>query len=300
MDRLTAMEVFVRVAEEGSFSAAARGLGMSNSAVSKHIAMLEDLLGVCLLNRTTRQVSLTEAGHAYHERCEQILCDVEETQQSVAQLQTEPRGTLKINAPVFFGSQYLVTAIADFQASYPRISVEMSLTDRYVDVIGEGFDISIRVGQLCDSNLIARKLASSRNIVCTSPAYLCKHDIPQTPEDLLTHNCLKSISPSYVRGWPFRGPKGNIVVPIKGCFRTNNGDALLAAALSGMGFAHLPAFIIGHNLRTGKLRSVLVEYEEPAMDIYALYPHRRHLSMKVRVFIDFIVARFASGLYWDQ
>ena len=300
MDRLTSMEIFARVAEAKSFSEAARRLKLSKSSVSKHVMALEDRLGARLLNRTTRRLSLTEVGTAYHEWCARIISDVEEAESSVTRLHTEPRGTLRINAPMSFGTLHLAPAIPDFLVRYPGVQVDLTLNDRFVDLVEEGFDVSIRIGQLADSSLIARRLTPIRTVACASPGYLRAHGRPSTPADLAGHNCLVY---SYLTAgdvWIFSGPAGEVTVRVSGNFRVNNGDAMRAAALRGLGIVLIPSFIVGGDLRSGALEAVLIDYAGREAAAYAIYPHNRHMSAKLRVFVDFLARRFGRDPYWDQ
>ena len=299
MDRLTSMDVFSRVVDAESFSEAARQLGMSRAMASKHVLRLEDRLGVRLLNRTTRRLSPTEAGAAFYERCRRIVSDAEEAELSVSRLHTETRGRLKVNAPMSFGYLHLAPAIPDFVARHSGVRVDMTMNDRFVDLIEEGYDLAVRIGRLADSSLIARKLAPSRMVVCGAPEYLRRHGTPATPDDLRGHNCLVYTYPASHEVWRFSGPDRDYAVRIGGNFRANNGDALRAAALRGLGLALLPTFIIGEELRSGGLQAVLTGYTAADRSIYAVYPHGRHLSAKVRVFIDFLTERFGPEPYWD-
>jgi DNA-binding transcriptional LysR family regulator len=299
MDRFTSMEVFARVAEVKGFSEAARRLGQSKSSVSKHVSALENHLGVRLLNRTTRRLSLTEAGVAYYDWCRRIAADMEAAEESVTRLHAEPRGNLKVNAPMSFGWQHLAPAIPGFLDRYPHVTVEMSLDDRFVDLIEEGFDLAVRITRLADSSLIARRIASARRIICASPDYLAEHGVPRTPADLVQHNCLiYSYSPRGDR-WRFSGPDGEYTVRVSGNFWANNGDALRTAALAGLGVLPSPSFIVGEDLRAGRLKAVLGDFRTPDLPIHAVYPHQRHMTAKLRVFIDYMIERFATSPSWD-
>lgn len=299
MDRLTSMEIFARVAEADSFSAVARRLGLSKSAVSKHVMALENRLGARLLNRTTRRLSLTEAGAAYHERCMRIVADVEEAELLVTRLHSDPRGRLKVNAPMSFGQIHLAPAIPDFLALYPHVRVEMTLNDRIVELIDEGFDLAVRIGRLEDSSLIARLIARSPGVVCGAPGYFRRHGVPATPGDLSRHNCLIYSYASSGDTWQFTGPDGDESVRVNGNFWANNGDALRAAALRGLGVLMAPRFIVGEDLRSRALEAVLGDYGTLDPSIYAVYPHNRHVSAKLRVFVDFLVKRFGSNSHWN-
>ena len=300
MDRLGEMEVFAAVAEEGSFTVAARQLGISTSAASKHVIALEERLGARLLNRTTRRLSLTEAGRDFREWCERIAADVAEAEQSVASLQAEPRGVLRVNAPMSFGQLHLGPVLSDFLVQYPRVHVDMTMTDRRSDIVEEGFDLAIRIGTLTDSSLVARRLAESRRVVCAAPSYLAAHGTPKTPHDLADHNCLGHASLPGAEEWTFVGPDGELSVRATGSLTVNNGDMLRLAALAGSGLALLPTFIVGSDIADGRLRAVLRDYELPPHPISAVYAAGRPVAAKVRAFIDHLVACFGAAPYWDE
>ncbi len=300
MDRLTAIEAFVRVAEARSFSEAARRLRSSKSAVSRNVGALESELGVRLFHRTTRSLTLTEAGRGYFERATRILADLEEANLAVSQLQSAPRGRLRVSAPMSFGFLHLAPALPDFLARYPEVAVDLAMNDRFVDLIDEGFDVAVRIGALEDSSLIARKLAPMRRVVCASPAYLEARGVPLSPDGLEDHECLcnSNIAPS--QEWRFTALDGKPwPVEVKGRLSANNGDALRVAALKGQGFANLPTFIVGGDLQAGALVTVLDEFISQDMAMSAVYPHSRHLSPKVRAFVDFLADRFGPRPYWD-
>lgn len=300
MDRFASMEVFVRVAELKGFSEAARRLGQSKSSVSKHVSALENHLGVRLLNRTTRRLSLTEAGVAYYDWCRRIAADMEAAEDSVTRLHAGPCGNLKVNAPMSFGRLHLAAVIPEFMERHPQVTVEMFMDDRVVDLIEEGFDLAVRISRLADSSLIARRIASSRSVVCASPDYLAKHGAPRTPADLAQHNCLiYSYSPQGDR-WRFSGPDGEYTVRVSGNFWANNGDALHTAALAGLGVLSSPSFIIGEDLRAGRLKTVLEDCRQPDLTIHAVYPHQRHMTAKLRVFVDYLIEKFAASPSWDD
>src|SRR5918997_1516531 len=236
LDRVTSMQVFIRVAALGSFSAAARSLDLSQTMVTKHIAALESRLGIKLLHRSTRKLVLTEGGRNYLAACERILVEIEEAEASTSLDRIEPRGTLRLNVPLTFGLRQVVPALTAFSRLHPAVSVDLGLADRYVDLIEEGWDLAIRVGRLKDSSLVARRLAPCRTLVCAAPSYLAAHGTPRSLEDLSAHNCLGYTLPSAIGAdrWAF-GARGDIAAPVKGNLRANNGDALLAAALAGQG-----------------------------------------------------------------
>ncbi|MDZ7737309.1 MAG: LysR substrate-binding domain-containing protein [Gammaproteobacteria bacterium] len=299
MDRLTSMKVFTRVARAGGFAAAARELDMSRAMVSKHVMNLEESLGVRLLNRNTRQVSLTEAGADYLERLQHILSELDEAEESVATLTSEPRGILRLNAPPSFGAFHLVPLIAEFMQINPKVHVELTLTDHAASVVEEGMDLAIEVGRLADSSMVARVLAHSRLVVSGAPAYLEKHGTPQTPEDLADHNCLTSSRFPPRDEWPFRGPGGDTLYKVTGNFRSNIGDAVHRMALSGTGLIMLPTYMIGNDLKAGRLQAVLTDYEPEPYAIAALYPDRRYLPVKVRSFVDFLAERIGPAPQWE-
>jgi len=298
-DHLSAMAVFARVVEEGSFSDAARGLGVSKSAVSKQVGRLEDRLCVRLLNRTTRQLSLTEAGTAFYEHCRQLVADADAAESAVTHLAAAPRGTLRVNAPMSFGQLHVAPALPDFLAAYPELAVEMQLNDRTVDLIEEGFDLAIRIGQLRDSSLIARRLAPMRRVVCAAPSYLDARGRPGHPRDLKQHECLIYSYLSSGREWRFHGGDGDLRVPIQGRLEINNGDALLAAARQGFGVVMLPTFLAAADVKAGRLEPVLQDWcEAQTGGIHAVFPASRNLSPKVRVFVDFLARRFTGDPDW--
>lgn len=300
MDRLAAMEAFVRVAEARSFSEAARRLRSSKSVVSRQVSALEAELGARLFHRTTRSLTLTEAGQGYYDKAARILADIDEANQSVSQLQAAPRGRLRVNAPMSFGFLHLAPAIPDFLARYPEVEVDMTMNDRFVDLVDEGFDVAVRIARLADSSLVARKLAPARRVVCASPAYLEAHGVPQSPDDLKDHECLCYTNVALSDEWRFTGPDGRPwPVEVKGRLRANNGDALRAAALKGLGVINQPSFIVGGDLQSGTLVSVLTEFTPQESAVHAVYPHSRHLSPKVRAFVDFLADRFGPRPYWD-
>ncbi len=300
MDKLNAMKVFVAVADEQSFTGAANRLGMAKSAVSKYISDLELDLGTGLLNRTTRRLSLTETGQAYRDRCINILAQIEETELEIQNLQVEPRGTLRINAGVSFGINHLAPAITSFMKSWPDIKVELSLADRYVDVIEEGLDLVIRIGQLSDSTLIARKITTSRQALCASPDYLSRYGTPLHPRDLSKHNCLSYSLLRTGNDWALDDNGKPLTVSISGSLLVNNGDVLRIAALDGLGIYNAPTFIVAPDLKTGKLVQVLADFETSPHNIYAVYPPNRHLSAKVRTLVDFLSDWFGPDPVWDS
>ncbi len=300
MDRLAAIEAFVRVAEAQSFSQAARRLRSSKSAVSRNVGALEFELGVRLFHRTTRSLTLTEAGRGYFERATRILADLEEANLAVSQLQSAPRGRLRVSAPMSFGFLHLAPALPDFLARYPEVAVDLAMNDRFVDLIDEGFDVAVRIGAMEDSSLIARKVAPIRRVVCASAAYFNSRGLPLSPDDLKGHDCLLNSNIASSQEWQFTALDGKSwPVEVKGRLSANNGDALRAAALKGLGIVNLPTFIVGGDLQAGALVTALDKFITQDMALSAVYPHSRHLSPKVRAFVDFLADRFGPRPYWD-
>jgi DNA-binding transcriptional LysR family regulator len=298
MDKLEAMNVLAKVVASGSFAEAARKLGVTRSAISKAITQLEEDLGVRLLDRTTRRVTPTEAGLAYYERCLAIMAQIAETEAQISRLHDEPKGVLKVNAPMTFGTLFLGPAIADFMQRYGDLKVELTLTDRMIDPLEEGVDVTVRIGAMVDSSLIARRVSAVKMLLVASPGYLARHGTPQTPADLTSHSCLHYGHSTTVPRWTLTQDGVPITVPVSACLSSNNGDALRDAAIAGVGIARLPSFIVGCDVAEGRLVSVLEEYAPQDLMIHALYAPNRFLAAKTRVFIDFLVERFAKP-GWD-
>jgi DNA-binding transcriptional LysR family regulator len=300
MDRLQCMKVFARVVEAGSFSRAAERLDMSNAAVTRHLAHLESVLAARLLNRSTRKLSLTAVGTSYYERCVQILADIEEAESGVSEQVEMPRGILRVNAPVSFATRHIAPLLAEYCERYPLVTVDIAISDRIVDIVEEGYDLAIRITQSPAPMLVARRLAPARMVLCAAPSYLKHYGTPRTPKDLEHHACLNYSYLSTGSTWQFTGKRGPVSVRIKGPLVANNGDVLHAALLQGMGITLQPSFIAGEDLKAGRLIPLLPGYQPPLLDIYAVYASRRHLSAKVRTFIDFLVGRFGDPPYWDE
>ena len=300
MQDLNLFVIFARVVESGSFAEAARRMDISRSAVSKAVSKLEKNLGAQLLNRSTRHLSLTEAGTVLAEHAAHILDEAEQAERFVNNLQAEPRGMLKVSASVAFGTLHVAPALADFLSRYPEIRIDLTITDRPVDLVGEGYDVIIRVTNEPDVNLVARKLAPVRRKLCATPQYFQQNGIPQTPEDLIKHNCLDYTLSGEQGYWNFTGPEGVIAVPVSGTLRINDDDALSQAVLGGLGIALLPTFTVGKDLQNGKLQAVLSEYIAVERYVYACYLPSRHVPAKVRSFIDFLLLRIGTVPYWDQ
>jgi DNA-binding transcriptional LysR family regulator len=300
MDKLEAMNAFVKVVAHGSYAEAGRVLGLTRSAVSKAVMELEQILGARLLDRSTRRVSPTEAGLAYYESCVDVISRVEETEMRVSRLHDEPRGVLKVNAPMSFGALHLGPAIADFMAAYPDLKIELTLNDRFIDPIEEGVDVTIRIARLADSSLIARRLAPARRVLVASPAYIEAHGAPAGPDDLVRHRCLNYGNTTTLQRWQLVHDGETLSVPVNAVMCSNNGDVLRATALAGQGIAALPTFIIGPDIAAGRLRIVLEDYPLTESAIYALYAPNRFLAAKTRVFIDFLVTRLGAAPDWDR
>ncbi|WP_334147646.1 LysR family transcriptional regulator [Hyphomicrobium sp.] len=299
MDKLDAMNVLTKVVATGSFAEAARRLGVTRSAISKAITQLEHELGARLLDRTTRRVTPTEVGLAYYERCLGILAQIAETEAQISRLHDEPKGVLKVNAPMSFGTLYLGAAIADFMDRYRDLKVELTLTDRMIDPLEEGVDITVRIGTLADSSLIARRIATARMMLAASPDYISRHGAPKAPSDLSQHKCLHYGHSTTVPRWQLTDNDTIVSVPVTACLSSNNGDTLRDAAVKGIGIARLPSFIIGGDIVSGRLRTVLPDYPPQELTIHALYAPNRFLAAKSRVFIDFLVERF-SRPSWEK
>lgn len=300
MERLTGMDVLVRVVDDGSFSAAARTLGLTPSAVSKQISALEDRLGTRLLSRTTRRLMLTEAGRTLLDRARPILEAMAEAEESVTALGSSPRGLLKVNMPVAFGETHIAPILPGFLARYPDIRLEVGQADRYVDLIEEGIDVAVRIAELKDSSLIARRLAPMRRIVCAAPGYLERHGTPERPEDLRGHNCLTFIERTHQMDWRFGPEDAQRVVAVSGTLSTNATETLRHAALAGVGIVRLSNYVVTPDLKTGALVRLLVDYEIQESSVYAVFPASRHLSPKTRAFVDYLIEKVGRPQYWQE
>lgn len=300
MDRFDAIRAFAQVVESGSFAKAAERLGLSTSAASRHVADLEAHLQTRLLNRTTRRVSLTESGRAFYERSVQLLADLEEAEQEASSAAVVPRGTIRLTTSVNFGVRHVAPAIAEFLAQHREVRFDVSLSDRIVDLVEEGFDLAIRIGPPGADNLVARKLGETRLVPCASPGYLARRGAPRTPEELAKHDCFTYEYVNPRNQWRFRDRAGDEhAVRIAGSLHSNNGDLLAEVAARGAGIVFEPAFIVGPEVRAGRLVPLLQDYEPPPLPIYAVYPSRKHLSAKVRRFVDFLIARYAQAQDWS-
>ncbi len=294
MDRLGAMEMFVRIVETGSFSAVARQMGTTQPTVSKQLTALEKRLGARLLQRSTRKLSLTESGQTYYDRCKRIVDEVREAEGTLGKMQTSLAGALHVNSSIAFGEMFVAPLVLQFQQQNPELSAELTLNDRFIDLLEEGVDVALRIGRLTDSSLVARRVGATRRIVVATPEYLRKHGTPKHPLDLADHNCLLYSYLSTGNEWSFQGPEGEIHVRVSGSFKSNNGHALARAVSAGVGIAMGPDWLMHEGLATGDIQAILPEYSTRPLDINAVYPSNRLLSAKVRTFIDYLQAELAK------
>lgn len=300
MDKFESIRAFTQVVSSGGFAAAAREMGLSRSAVNKLVINLENQLGVQLLQRSTRRVSPTETGLAFYARCLTILTDLEEAEFAVSQLQAEPKGTLRINAPMSFGTLHLTPAVTDFLVKYPDLQVQLTLEDRFIDPIQEGFDLTVRIAvPPASAALIVHPLVLARRVLCAAPTYLQAHDVPLHPTELRQHSCLSYGHTPMGNQWKLIGPDGEHTVYINGVLCSNNGEVLREAAVKGLGITLLPTFIVGNDLNQGRLQTILSDYHPSAIYVCALYPANRHLSTKIQLFTRFLKARFSEQPYWE-
>lgn len=300
MDRLDLLEAFTAVAETGSFSAAAARLGLARALVSKRVAALERRLGARLLARTTRRVGLTGEGEAFLPRARRILAEYREAVDELTHRRGEPRGRLKLAAPMSFAVRHLPAVLASFAERFPALRVELVLEDRFVDLVEDGFDLALRIGDLPDSSLIARLLAPVRLVPCAAPSYLERHGVPREPADLRRHRCLHYGNFSSGRRWQFERDGRRETVPVDDRFVANNGDFLAAAAEAGFGIVLSPTFIVGDALRAGRLVRVLDGWETPRFALYAVWPPADRPPARVRALVDFLLGRFGDPPYWDE
>lgn len=299
MDRLDEIRAFVAVAEARSFTQGSRKLSVSSAQVSKLVARLENRLGARLLNRTTRDVSLTDTGQAYLERARDLLESFDALETSVRD-QSGPSGLLKISAPVSFGENQLTPALLDFASACTAVSLDVSFSDRMVNLVEEGFDVAVRIGQLTDSSLVARRLAAVRMVTCASPQYLARAGAPLALEDLAAHDAILDSNMREPTIWRF-GPHSDVrEVRVRGRLRFNGAEACVAAAVAGFGIARSPAFAAAEELRSGRVVPILGGFESELIHVYAVYPHARHLAAKVRAFVDFLAARYAGEPEWHR
>lgn len=293
MDKFAAMGVFVKVVELGSFVRAAEALDLSRTMVTTHVARLEEHLGVRLLNRTTRRLSLTEPGTAYYEKCAGLLAEIDSLESSLESMVEKPKGVLKISAPVSFGALHLGVALAEYLDRYPEVRLDVSLNDRTVDLVEEGYDIAIRIARLADSSMVARKIAATRLCVCAAPAYVKRRGAPKNPGELADHDCLGYAYSGTGGTWLLDGPEGRHEVRVRAETRANSGDLLRVLAIHGHGVVLMPSFLVSRDLKARRLVELLPEYKAGELGIFALYPSRKYLSTKVRTLVDFLAVRFA-------
>jgi DNA-binding transcriptional LysR family regulator len=300
-DRFSNMQTFVKVVEAGSISLAADHLSIAKSAVSRRLAELEGRLGVQLFRRTTRRLNLTDSGRAFYERCLRILEDVAEAESAVSQSHAALRGRLRVALPLSFGLLHMAPAISVFLQQHPAVEFDLDFNDRQVDLLREGFDVALRIAELPDSSLIARKLAPIRHAVCGSPAYLAEHGIPKHPTELREHVCLGYSNLANPGTWTYRDPTGaqrSVKIPVR--LKANNGDFLCSAAIAGEGLVLQPTFYLRQAIDRGLLVPILTDFSWPELNAYAVYPATKHLSSRVRAFVDFLAERFSGIPYWDQ
>ncbi|MEM7060983.1 MAG: LysR substrate-binding domain-containing protein [Pseudomonadota bacterium] len=301
MDRFTELRTFIAVTKAAGFAAAARELGTSRSSVNRLVIGLEERLGVQLLNRTTRRVAPTATGRALLERAAQILDDLDEMEREISASTIEPIGAMRVNAPMSFGTIHLGKAVADFMIRHPRVLIELVLSDRFVDPIVVGYDVTIRIAKPEEeTTLVDHRIVEARRVLCAAPAYLAKNGIPTHPSELAQHACLHSTNLASGNFWKFSGPDGPVGVHANIILSANNAEPLRDAAVAGLGIALVPTFIGGEEIKSGQLVPVLSDYTAPPIILQALYPPARHLSAKVRLFVEFLIGRFGEPPHWDS
>jgi DNA-binding transcriptional LysR family regulator len=299
MDRFLEMQTFAAVVDAGSFVRAADALGMSKAAVSRHVGELEARLGVRLLHRTTRRLSLTDEGQVFHARCKELLAGMDEAEAEISARSGAASGLLRVNAPVTFGIRHLAPLWGAFRERHPRVELDLTLADRVVDLVEEGYDLAVRIAALPSSTLVSRRLASTRMRLCASPGYLAKHGVPQHPGDLAGHAVIAYSYWSTRDEWHFDGPRGRVGVKTAPCTHTNSGDTCRAMALADQGVILQPGFLVGEDIAAGTLVELMPGYRSIELGIYAVYPTRKHVLPKVRALIDFLAERFSrAGSDW--
>jgi DNA-binding transcriptional LysR family regulator len=299
MDRALEMQVFCTVVDKGSFVGAAEPLEMSKAAISRYVSGLEERLGVRLLHRTTRKLSLTEEGRQFYHQARDVLTLMDQAEEAVSSSAPEPSGVLRINAPVSFGVLHLAPVWADFMKVYPNIELDISLNDRLVDLVEEGFDAAVRIARMESSSLVGRRLAGTRMCLCASPEYLANHPEIRSLSDLTEHGVIAYTNFASGNEWQFEGPHGSETVRTRSSVRCNNGDTCRSIALAGGGIALQPSFMVAEDLRKGDLVEILPAYQSVELGIYVVYPTRKHLATKVRVLINFLAERFALP-QWER
>lgn len=295
MDKFLEMQTFCSVVDAGSFVKAAETLGLSKAAMSRYVGDLETRLGVRLLHRTTRRLSLTEEGEVFYVRSKELLTGVDEAEAEINSRSGSASGLLRINAPVTFGNLHLAPLWGKFRNQYPHISLDITLADRVVDLVDEGYDVAIRIAKLPSSTLVSKRLASTDMVLCASPQYLQAHGRPVLPSELAAHEVISYSHLSTKDEWHFTGPQGSVSVKTKPCIHTNSGDTCRAAALSHQGIILQPRFLVGSDLKNGELVELMPEYRSIELGIYAVYPTRKHLPPKVRVLVDFLTENFSHN-----
>jgi DNA-binding transcriptional LysR family regulator len=302
MEMLAEMMTFAKVVETKSFSAAADALNTSKSLVSKQVSNLESALGVRLLNRTTRRMSLTEIGAAYYDHCARIAQEIDAAAETVTQLQAEPRGVLKVTAPVIFSSLHLAPALQTFMQRYEQVDIELNASDRVIDIVEEGYDLAIRITGNPAPMMVARRIGPVRWVTCASPAYLKRHGTPRTPQELSDHQCLGYLGlPVQHSGWRYRVGNKEVIMQPSGKCRVNNSEVLLQLALGGFGIVMFPTYVLGPYLKSGRLKEILTDsVANPDTSLYATYLPNRYMQPKVRAFIDHLMEHFGPEPYWDR
>ncbi len=300
MDKLVSMRVFSAVAKNGSFSVAAKKLSISKAMVSKHIKNLENSLSVRLFNRTTRKLNLTDAGSSYYEKVNMILSEIDETESAISQLNSEPKGKLKVMAQPSFGAFHLSRALSLYLKKYTEVTVNLELSHRIPDLVEENIDLAFHVGELNDSMYVSRRIASARRVICASPEYIKKNGMPEKPEDLLNHNCLIYMPRNDMGKWEFLDKGKRKKIKVTGDIRCNSGDALRVASIQSRGITQLPTYMVGLDIQAGRLEAVLEDFEPEKQPIYAIYNHRKYVSAKIKTFIDFIYDLYQPEPYWNE
>lgn len=300
MDKLVSMRVFSAVAKNGSFSVAAKKLSISKAMVSKHIKNLENSLSVRLFNRTTRKLNLTDAGSSYYEKVNTILLEIDETESAISQLNSEPKGKLKVMAQPSFGAFHLSRALSLYLKKYTEVTVNLELSHRIPDLVEENIDLAFHVGELNDSMYVSRRIASARRVICASPEYIKKNGMPKKTEDLLNHNCLIYMPRNDMGKWEFLDKGKRKKIKVTGDIQCNSGDALRVASIQSRGITQLPTYMVGLDIQAGRLEAVLEDFEPEKQPIYAIYNHRKYVSAKIKTFIDFIYDLYQPEPYWNE
>jgi DNA-binding transcriptional LysR family regulator len=299
MDKFLEMQVFAAVVDAGSFVKAADALHLSKAATSRYMSELESRLGVRLLHRTTRKLSLTQEGEVFHARCRELLAAVDEAEAEMTSHAGAAVGLLRVNVPFSFGLMYLAPLWAEFMKRHPRVTLDVTLSDRLVDLVDEGYDLAVRIARLPSSSLISRQLTSTRMILCASPAYLREHGTPEHPSQIAQHAVIAYTLLSTGEQWELQGPQGPVTVKVTPRLRTNSGETCCAAALQHQGIVLQPSFLVGEHLKSGALVEVLPQYRAGELGVYAVYPTRKHVAPKVRMLIDFLAAALAVRTWPD-